>query len=626
MTEQEDLELQIRTYDSNYRAGTPLCTDQVYDQLIEDLRENFPNSELLKKGVLTQTKQSRKEKLPLPMYSLNKCKSLEEIKQWMKSKGLSDMIYLTLTPKFDGISLSVNEYLKYAWTRGDGEFGQNSTLHFENLNGVGELCSDLYSFGEAIMSKKNFEKYRDKYANPRNLVAGLFNRDEPTEALQDVDYIRYGVSFEDNKSEQLIYLNKYFNEVKVLFRTIKIIDLTTPLLEELYQKWSEEYQIDGIVIDVEDMDLRKSLGREENMNPAYAIAYKNPEWSGSAIVKVIGITWQVSKQGKLKPVIQIEPTEVAGVVISNVTGYNAKYVFDNNIAEGSIIKIVRSGEVIPKHIETISWITDQIERLADELVECPCCGELTTWDETFTEILCTNPDCKDIRIAKLVHFFSTLEIEDFGEPSIRKLYDEAHFETIESILRANEYTLTGVSGWGQKSTEKLLNQFITLDKTGVPFAKFIHALDVMEGKVGEKTIQLICDNLSNHQIYGIQKTEISQLVAIDGVAEATAKVFLKGMESFRESIALPIEFTYLKTPKQEVVGDRFKDQKLCFTGCRPSKELEKEIQSQGGEVVSGVSSKTTTLVVKDMSDKTLSSSKAQKAKEFGIKIVTINTL
>lgn len=624
MTEQENLEFEIENYNEFYRSGQPRISDEEYDKLIDKLKEKYPQSVLLKKAILESPKENRKQKLPLPMYSLNKCKSVEEIKQWLKFNNISDDELLVITPKYDGISLVANEFDKSAWTRGDGEFGQESKWHFNKLRGYNCDQYTMFSFGEAIMSKANFHKYKDEYANPRNMVAGLFNRDITTMPLQDVDYIRYGSSdIEYNKSEQLLELNK-INIVPVQFMRYKAKELNFELLEYWYKKWSEYYQIDGLVIDINSAQLRNQLGREENMNPKYARAYKNPEWSGSAEVRVTGITWQVSKQGKLKPVINIEPTEVSGVTIENVTGYNAAYMFDNNIHKDAIIKIIRSGDVIPKHIETVSWECLEVKDLMDEVSICTCCGQPTKWDETMTELLCINPECEDMQIAKLVHFFSTLEIEDFGEPSIRTFYLRG-FKTIEAILNMKQIDIISIDGFGVKSSIKLLSQFGKLKSEGVPAAKIMHACDVFEGKIGEKTVQLILDNIHDQMVS--KAISIEDLIKIDGVAEVTAKIFLNGLKSFDHYLeVLPIRFSYITTPKEEVLGDSLKGERICFTGCRPSKDMEKKIQQQGGEVVSGVSKNTTMLVVKDMSESTLSSNKALNAKKLGIKIVEIKSL
>lgn len=634
MTEQENLELQIQTYDANYRAGTPLCTDEVYDKLVEELKQKFPKSKLLKKGVIEQVqKESRKEQLPLPMYSLNKCKSLDEIKQWLKSNNINDDEILIITAKYDGISLVTIESEDKAWTRGDGEVGQRSDVHFCKLNDK-HCGTDIIAFGEAIMPKKNFIKYKDKFANPRNMVAGLFNRDEAGDELRDVDYVRYGCNYENlDKIDQLDILNR-INEINCSYLKISVEDFlkgklycqemgTESLLNYLYETWSINYQIDGLVVDINSAKIRNELGREENMNPKYARAIKLPEWSQSAEVKVLGVTWEVSKQGKLKPVINIESTELAGVVISNVTGYNAKYIFDNNIAEDSIIKIVRSGDVIPKHIKTLSYNVYNLQELSDEISICPSCGEPTKWDETMTELICINPDCKEKKIAKLVHFFSTLEIEDFGEPSIRKIY-ESGYETIDQILRMTIEGLSKIERWGDKSSLKLWLQFDKLKEVGVPFAKLLHALDLTEGKIGEKTIQLIIDNIPEFLMSDFRDITVSSLLHINGVAEITARAFLDGVLKFFEYYKnLPIKISYVQTPKREVVGNKYEGMKICFTGCRPTKEQEKEIQSQGGEIVSGISSKTTHLVVKDINS---TSSKMEKAKNAGITIITFDKI
>ena len=627
MTEQENLELQIRTYDSNYRAGTPICTDEAYDKLVDELREKFPKSNLLKKGIIKQNiKESRKERLPLQMASLNKCKSLKEIEQWLISNRVSKNEPLIITPKYDGISLVTEESNDLAWTSGDGEIGQRSHVHFSKMNDK-HCGTDLFSFGEAIMPKNKFFKYKDKFANPRNMVAGLFNRDEAGDELRDVDYIRYGSNRNDlSKLNQLNMLNR-INEISVRFYVSNLDDLSEELLTELFKEWGIDYQIDGLVIDINSEILRNKLGREENLNPKYARAIKLPEWFQTAEVRVSGVTWQVSKQGKLKPVIQIEPTELAGVMIENVTGYNAKYIFDNSIAKDSIIRIVRSGDVIPKHLKTLNYNSNLVQDLSDDIATCPCCEHPTVWDVTFTELVCTNINCKERQIMKLVHFFSVLEIEDFGEPSIRKLYNSG-FKSIESILNIILRDILSIEGFGQVSIKKLFDQFDKLKYEGVPFAKLLHALDYCDGKIGEKTIQLILDNLESiedlKQIFS--KSFFEKLISINGVSGITANVFIKAVDQFftnEVQSTFPVLISYFQTPKQEVVGDKFNGMKLCFTGCRPTKEQEQEIQSQGGEIVNGVSKNTTHLVVKDVSS---SSSKTQKAKELGVKIIQINEL
>jgi NAD-dependent DNA ligase len=659
MTEQENLELQIKTYDSNYRVGTPLCTDAVYDKLYEELVSKFPDSELLKKGVVAQ-KISRKEKLPIPMYSLEKCKSVDEIKKWLKSNNISDEEILIITPKYDGISLVTEELVGNCWTRGDGKVGQKSNKHFASMIHSG-YSRQMITFGEAIISKKTWKKifegqinpYSGKpYINPRNTTAGFFSPDNAREELKHIDYIRYGCDIDNlDKQLQLDLLND-FNISLVSYVPMRAELLSEEALDDLYQRWSENYQIDGLVIDIDNAKTRAELGREENMNPRYARAYKNPEWNGSEEVQIIGLTKTVSKQGKIKPVLNIPSTEIGGVMVSNANGINMSYVYDWHLVPGVNITVARSGDVIPKVIavEGIKIpfreefkttgeynkaykVANQklnkqlqghsvLERLMDELACCPCCEFVTKWDETMTELICSNPECREKKIAKLVHFFTTLEIEEFGEPSIIRLYN-AGYDTIEKILNISVKELCEIEGFAKKSAVNLFNQFDNLYLQGKPLAQIIDSLDLTEGKLGQKTIQLIFDNVDFSDLVKFDK-----LIEVHGIAESSAITFIKAMDQYwmNKLGTLPIKVTYIESPKVEVTGNKYKDQKICFTGCRPTKEQELEIQAQGGEVVSGVSNKTTLLVVKNIDDSTMSSSKALKAKQLGIKIITLNNL
>lgn len=628
------LEEEIIYYNEEYREGNPSISDQEYDFLIEKLRNENPDSSLLKVSVIEKVKsESRKEKLPITMASLEKDKSVEEYLKYLKANDIPEDTELIISPKLDGISLVVDERPnKKAWTRGDGEVGQESTMHFNQMNRIDHAdLRYVYTYGEAILSKSNWEKYflgklspytGKPYKSARNVVGGLLNTDEPREELKHVDYIRYGLSSDRNKDEMLQVCNT-LNAVPFKFKRVLAKDINEELLNNLYNEWSEFYKIDGLVIDINDKFIRNNVGRERNNNPKYARAIKLPMWGENAIVKVLGITWQVSKQGDLKPVINIEPTNIGGATISNVTGYNAKYLFENNIAVDSIIEITRSGDVIPKHLKTISF--DFNENYNQKIyLKCPCCENSLTWDETHTELCCTNPTCDDMLIGKLVHFFKTMEIEEFGEPTIIKMYYNG-YKTPNDILKMNFNNICSVEGFATKSANNLLKEFNKLKENGVSLAKLIHATDVMSGRLGSKTIQLIIDETGEDNLYNLTEVDLRQ---IKGIAEITANIFINGMKEFSKPEYQEL-FNYIniiKMEKTEVTGSKFAGYKLCFTGVRPNKEQEAYICSEGGEVVSGVSKNTTHLVVKDLSDKTLKSEKSVKAFSLGIKILTIEEL
>lgn len=633
MKTQKELESLIKDSDTRYRAGIPICTDSAFDKLMDELRTNYPSSKLLKKAVITEKPTTRKRKLPIPMYSLEKKKTIQEIIDWGNSIELKDSDFIVITPKYDGCSGCFDALTAETYTRGDGIEGQSVTEHLSAYNSYEGYEGCL--IGEFIISKENWRKYFEgkvnertglPYKSARNTVAGLLNKENVSEIIEElryVDFVVYGnITEEDkNKTTQLhdVGFQKYFI---LSFGQIKDVDKTFKILNNFYESQSEFYQIDGIVLDVDDATKRKQLGRLPNNNPAYAIAYKNPEWSTNYITTVLSIEINVSKQGKQKPVIIVDPVDVDGVIVSRVTGYNMKYVIENNIAEGSEIEIVRSGDVIPKHLRTVSYIIENVFALADQTILCASCGEPVAWDSTLTELICSNTNCEGIALAKLEHFFSTIGVEEFARPSIESLFN-AGYETINSIMSISKSDLMGLEGWGESSATTLLNQFKQLREIGVPFARKLHALDVFGGVLGEKTCQLILDNCED--ISGWE-TEyfFNSLLKIKGVSSKTATAFIEGFEKYLKGLPYEIADTYITSPAKEVVGEKYKGMKVCFTGVRDS-ELEELIKSQGGEVVSGVSKTTTHLIVKDMSEQVLSSGKSVKAKSLGVKVIDIQS-
>lgn len=630
-TNLEQLEKQIVKANDAYRSGSPIMSDVEYDHLLEQLKQVDPQNPLLCKAVIESKPQTRKAKLPIPMYSLNKVKSFIELLNWTKLKNLTPKDIMVITPKFDGISLVVDEKYQECWTRGDGVEGQESSKHFNKIIGRQiEESVKMISFGEAIMSTPNFKEFDKEFATARNLVAGLFNRDDASEILRKVDYIRYGSTLHMDKVSQIDYLNEFFNVVPVPCVVCNVSELNTINFTDLFKEWGEMYSIDGLVIEVNDIQLRDQLGRETNNNPAYAIAYKDPKWAKTLTTKVKGVSWETSKDGKLKPVINIEPVNYNGVNIQNITGYNARYIIDNNIHAGATIEMTRSGDVIPKHLSTIDFNEEMTWRIADEISLCPCCGSPTLWDSNMVEMLCTNPKCKDREINSLVHFFNTLGVEEFGKPSIQQLYEEG-FENIFHILFIEKEELVNIPGWGDKSAQTLLDQFEKVLTTPIPLARFLHALNVFEGKLGEKDCQLIFDRLDEKDVnrmvfkHSFVDNDIQTLTRIKGIGEITANDFLRGLirlNKYENDLNFTLDDRiipfFIKNERTGNPEGKFKGISICMTGFR-DKELEELVVKEGGSIASGVSKNLTYLLVKDANS---TSSKMEKAKKLGVEVLT----
>lgn len=630
------------TLNKAYREGNPQVSDIEYDHMVETLLENSPEDEFFKKGIVEEA-TDRMEELPVPMYSLEKIKTAKEFRKWLQKMFAAGCKEIVATPKFDGISLVVDEDDKRAWTRGDGVEGQLSTKHFNKMfNGEGEQLEShfMHTWGEAIMKKKTFAHLKDSqadftYKNARNMVAGLFNSPDgwKNRFMFNVDFVRYGSDLTGNKSEVLAELNRTFRNVTpfVNFYIEEIMELDDEELnmlldEELHDRFDAEYKIDGVVIEVNEESVRKELGRLPNGNPAYAIAFKKDEWCDVYQTKVISIEKGVGKTGVLNPVIIIEPVEMNGATVSRATAYNAAYLIDQHICEGAFIEVTRGGDVIPKHLKTIEYDENAYIDMMDNLVICPSCGELLKWNETHVDLVCPNESCRERIISGMVYFFRTMGCEQFEEPTIRRLYDFG-YKTIDAILESHVSEFQSLLG---KSKGKTVFNQIEKVLAGVPLARYLTAINVFDGKIAEATCQKILDGLNGETVERLRDTNNYALAAesavvlkhecelIPGIGDVLALTFVKGLKTYlSRGKDERIVITYVQSPKVEV-PEGVKQMYVCMTGFR-DKELEKVLQAQGHVVLNGVTKDCTVLVVADINS---TSSKMKTAKQRGLRIVT----
>lgn len=466
------LEKQIRDYNALYRLGEPKVTDAEFDELVELLHNINPDADWFKKGIQDEV-NDRKERLPIPMYSLEKVKTYDEILKWISSCNLEYYDKLVITPKYDGISLCVNEIVGDAWTRGDGEYGQNCKDKFEKLINSEWRSYDkvTYSFGEAIFPTINFLKLKEttQYKSARNAVAGLMNSPIVSDNVGLIAYVRYGCDrFDWDKEKQLDFLNENNKWIKTFYATVSVGSLMqnedsfTTLMNNLFENLTSGFKCDGLVIDINDASKRNELGRLANNNPKYAIAYKNPDWSEREETVVKSVDWQISKDGRLAPVVNIEPIELCGATVSRCTAYNARYVRENLIDKGARVVIARSGDVIPKHLKTVKSLGDFSQILPSV---CPVCGKKVDWDNNNVDLICHNKKCDGIMLARCVYFFSVLDFKEFREPTIKKLFN-AGYKTPDSILLLSEEDLKKIEGIGNVAAKVLSRQFEELKKKG----------------------------------------------------------------------------------------------------------------------------------------------------------------
>ena len=636
-TLKDNLIQKIKQYNKSYRDGNPLISDKEYDKLIEQLKEIDPENDWFKNIEPTSVSRNRKVKLPIPMKSLDKVKNIQGIQSWLQSLSLNENESVVIMPKFDGLALLYSIEQQKAYSRGGSENeGQDCTPHYQMLRNrekhrpkwncvFGEFVFNKYQWALHFANQISPET-GSKYKSPRNTAAGLLNRDTPSELIKHVDFYKYGID-----SDSLDNFNSYHDLLINLAleydqRTMCCVTpankITEEKLLELYHVYSQHYYIDGLVIYINNLNIWKQVGRHKTTgNPLYAIAYKHPDFTECFETTVKDVIWKVSKSGALKPVVNIEAVDTGDCNMENPTGYNAAWIRDHEIAAGAQVFVTRSGGVIPKMLSVICPATqDSMAEMWDRLCECPHCGAPTAWNNNMVELCCTNKSCNGIQLAKMVFFYTTCGAENIGEETLSKIFN-AGFTTIPSLLNINFDELLGIEGFG----ESIANNILETNKkilNGVDVLTLMHASDCFQG-IGKIKAEKILENMDADTLKAFYNMEYVPLKKTDAAymdLPKTLQSFEDGVHSFYRFVT-ETQIPIIALSKQTVnPNGKYAGMNICFSGIRDS-ELEKSIIAEGGAIVSGVSKKTTHLIVKDPH---ATSSKITKAKELGITIIAID--
>jgi len=609
----------------NYRVGTPIISDQEYDDLVDRLREASPGDDLLAQVGLEAT--DRKAALPIVMASMNKVKTISEIADWIRTKSIDPSVRLVVTPKFDGVSMCVDHSTGMAYTRGDGRVGQVASMHYKAMNAAldgacerGRLCR--FTYGEVIMPKSVFrDLYSGEFANPRNLVSGLMNSKDPGEALPHCSFLRYGAVGHDfkTKSALLDALNSV-QPVKVPYLVVRPADITEDWVGALFNEWSMDYEIDGLILEVDDLAIQDRMGRETSTNnPTWARALKHKCFETSEVTVVTNIEWNVSKQGLLKPTVNIEPVHLDGVVIRNVTGNNARYVKELGIGVGARVRVVRSGMVIP----VITEVLERVEFVFPDV-------ESAEWADGGVDIR-VSAETEEQILQRVSSFFSILEAKGISEGTIRQLFsarrlvgpagrrteedlvDKSTFRSaLASILCLTREDLACVYRFGDKKVAAFLASVASCT-TGVRLSKLQHALGLFRG-LGSKKLEKL-EHFS-------AKPTVEEVMSVEGFAETSARAYVEAYDDFARFLeGLPI--TVGAAAKAESPsGGPLEGIGFVFSGVRLP-DAERIIAELGGIVQGSVTRSTGILV---MRSKGSGSSKEQKAINLGVRIMDVDEL
>lgn len=611
-------ELRARLEECNiaYRVGTPVVSDDLYDEMVDQLRILSPDDDFFTRVGFFLESNSRKQQLPIPMRSMNKVKTIEDVEKWLKSKNIPNSVEFVLSAKLDGMSLCIVESSKNAWTRGDGVYGQRSDEHYKMMDGVSETALSQYeglvTFGEALLKRSSFLKYQREYENARNLVAGILNNKSTTDKLADVDYVRYGMISEstslkfEKKSEQLTFLNEN-QPNKIPFKIAQLSDINADTLKSLFLEWSKVYELDGIIIEVNDLLLQSQLGRESgSQNPSYARAYKG-NFEEVKQTAVLDISWFTSKQGYLKPVLNVVPVRLDNATVSNITACNARMVNELGLGKGAIIMAKRSGGVIPLVVNVTTPVKAELPTV------CPsCASDEIDWNENRVELVCNNVFCSGQQLQRVISFFQTLEVDNVSDGTVQQFFD-AGYNTIQKVLNLSKADMEKLDRFGKRKAEIIYNSIRT-NLASVTLSKLQHATGFFKS-LGSKKL-LLLEHFD-------QVPTVEEVAAIDGFATTSANAYISAYTKFTDfKDSLPDYIGVKKTEKKVALSAELTGKSFVFTGIR-RKDLESIIEEKGGSIGNSVSKTTTYLVTKDVDS---ASSKIEKARKLGCQVLTVEQL
>lgn len=594
-----------------YNTGISVVNDQIYDMLVDRLKELNPNNKILQSIGSNPEHKRTTVTLPYHMGSMDKIKPDKgEVDKWIKKYNGPYVI----SDKLDGLSgmfMILKNGTVNLYNRGDGDIGTDLNHIINHIDSLKKISNkdlpyqELTVRGEFIISIDNFKKYEKTKKNARNMVSGIINSKRINKSImKDLEFVAYEIIKPKLKPSEQYSLLKHLG-FDVVFNTMKT-SISEKELESILdnRRKNSSYEIDGIIVIDDNIHNYPSSG-----NPKYAFAFKTIRDEGIKTVKVIDVQWNISKDGYLKPIIDIEPVDVNGVTIKHATGFNAKYIIDNNIGVGSIIKIIRSGDVIPYVLEVVKGTVPKLPNVKYK------------WTTSGVDILIdehTDDTKKSQLVKELAYFFKKLEIDGASEKTIEKMVDVG-LSSIKKILNAPLTKFLTVENFGSKMANKIYDNIHNAIQN-VNIVTLMTASNKLGHGIGEKKIKLILDEYPDLLTMKTTKKElIDKITDIEGFDTKTATQFVSNLPKFITFYnKIKDVITISKQGKKQSNG-MFNDMVIVFTGFR-NKEWEKFINSEGGKITSNVSSNTSLVVTKDIND---DSSKLKTAKEKNIQIMSM---
>ncbi|WP_298714721.1 NAD-dependent DNA ligase LigA [Chitinophaga sp.] len=644
-----------------YVQDDPVLSDQEYDALFAMLKKlEKEHPELQTPDSPTQrvaaglTKNFPTVQHLVPMLSLENSYNADDLRDWdrknREASGLSEIEYC-VEPKFDGASISLiyeNDLLARGATRGDGVQGDEITVNIRQIRSI-PLSANFARFGiqqielrgEVLINKKTFARLNEQraadnlppLANPRNAASGSLRIVDPAEvAKRGLEAFLYHMSFHtmNDGMEEPPAIQTHSNTLDMLWqlgfrspakemKAVKGIDAVIAYCEQFEaQRDDLPYEIDGMVIKVNDYQLQDKLGMTTH-HPRWAMAFKFKARQATSILR--DVEFQVGRTGSITPVAKIDPVPIGGVTVASVSLFNEDVIREKDLKIGDRVLVERAGDVIPYIVKSVADLRDGTEKDIVFPKECPVCKDPLFKPEGESVWRCVNINCEAQVVERMIHFVSkdAMDIRSLGESNVRKFYGLQLLRDVPGIYTLDFEAVGKLEGFGPKSIANL--QSAIEASRSQPLHRLIFGLGIRY--VGETTAKTLANAVSH--LLDLKDYTEEQLLALEDigpkVAGSVRQFFLNEdnihMLQRLESLGLNLQSSRGSRSEEGTLSG----QTFLFTGTLHKlkrSDAEALVEAQGGKILSGVSSKLNYLIVGEDAG-----SKLEKAKKINtVKILT----
>ena len=617
-------------------------SDYEYDMMqreLKQLEEQFP--QFIRKDSPTQrvggAPVSIFEKVThkVQMGSLQDVFSFEEVRSFVDTvrKGVDDP-HFVVEPKIDGLSVSLeyhNGEFVIGSTRGDGFVGEDVTQNLKTIKSIPVSISEKLPLievrGETYMPRDVFlrlvkeqeENDEQPFKNPRNAAAGSLRQKDPkVAAKRDLDIFVFNVQQIEGKTltshkQSLDYIKELGFKTIPGYVRVSTADEVIAQIERIgEQRFDLPYDIDGVVIKVDDFAQREVLGSTAKV-PKWAVAYKFPPEEKNS--KLLDIELNVGRTGVVTPVAVFEPVFLAGTSVSRATLHNQDFINEKNIGIGDTIRVRKAGDIIPEVLGSVEKHSEGVFSLPDK---CPVCGSQLVRSEEEAAIRCPNVDCPAQIFRSIVHFASkgAMNIDGLGPQIVRVLLDNELISSVADLYQLKISDITELDNFKEKSANNLLGAIEASKSNSLD--RLVFALGIRN--IGQASAKLLCDKFGD--LDNIMAATAEQIAEIDGFGEVMAASVYKAFhEEHMIKLIERLKQSGLNTSYVKVqVDDRFAGKTFVLTGTLPTlkrDEAKALIEKFGGKASGSVSKKTSYVLAGEEAG-----SKLTKAQELGIEIIT----